>query len=178
MIRATERSLMRACRLEPSALVAGLHEGRIGALVARYGADVAAPDVFVRSAVPCPCTQPSPHEFVVFEWLLILFAGLLLGGAIPAAWLAGERGRPPLDWALVGFFLGPVALLMVGLAPIAPAGAWLQCSICLGTVKAGARRCQHCGSSFTQATAPESSEPGDGDEQSDEELGVEALADA
>lgn len=45
-----------------------------------------------------------------------------VGPALLAAWLAGERGREPLVWAIVGLLLGPMAVIAVGLAPV-PVGA-------------------------------------------------------
>jgi len=49
--------------------------------------------------------------FVLFLLLSILFFGL------PSAWLASQRGRSAIIWALVAaLLLGPVAILVVGLA--------------------------------------------------------------
>lgn len=62
--------------------------------------------------------------------------GLVIGlvvwacfGALPAAWLAGEKGRSALPWFLIGLLLGPIAIITVGFAPAVgppsgPGGRW------------------------------------------------------
>jgi len=47
--------------------------------------------------------------FVLAGWLLI-------GCAALCAWVADTRGRSPGGWFFIGFLLGPLALIAVGLA--------------------------------------------------------------
>ena len=39
-------------------------------------------------------------------------------GALPAGWLASERGRSYVKWFLIGLVIGPFAIITVGLAPV------------------------------------------------------------
>lgn len=78
----------------------------------------------------------------VLSWLVIF----LFAGGIPAAWLAHVRGREPIVWLLVGWLLGPLAVLLVGFAPLGTSGDWGQCLQCRSSVRRGARRCPYCGS--------------------------------
>ena len=54
-------------------------------------------------------------------WLLIALAIYLISGPLPAGWLAQERGRSYVKWFVIGFCIGPLAILTVGLAPIVKA---------------------------------------------------------
>jgi hypothetical protein len=80
---------------------------------------------------------------------LFLYLALWLGAfGMPAYWLAYERGRPAGTWFIVGLFLGPIALLMLGFAPARGAGRFDECPFCLEAVRLGAVRCSHCGSAM------------------------------
>jgi hypothetical protein len=58
-------------------------------------------------------------EFVRLGSLLALWAfGIWVGGAFVAAWVAWERGREPVAWFLLAFFLSPlVALIALSALP-------------------------------------------------------------
>lgn len=75
------------------------------------------------------------------EPLLVALVIWSVAFALPAAWLAGERGRSGLVWFLVGLLLGPVAILILGFAPILPEGRYRHCVECLETILEGATRC-------------------------------------
>ena len=48
--------------------------------------------------------------------------GMWVGGAAVTAWAAGEKGRAPLAWFAVAFFLSPlVALMALNAVPALPA---------------------------------------------------------
>ena len=72
--------------------------------------------------------------------LLVLF----VTGGLPTAWLATQRGRSALDWVFIGTLLGPLAVLLVGLAPIRPGGRYGQCTRCSEPIHLTATRCPHC----------------------------------
>jgi hypothetical protein len=58
-------------------------------------------------------------DFVRLGFLLTLFAfGAWVGGASVTAWVAWEKGREPVGWFVVAFFLSPlVALLALSALP-------------------------------------------------------------
>ena len=50
--------------------------------------------------------------------LTLLAFGLWIGGASVAAWVGWEKGRDPIAWFVVAFFLSPlVALIALGAVP-------------------------------------------------------------
>ena len=85
-----------------------------------------------------PDTEP-----LVFA-IAYLLAWLVAFG-LPAAWLARERGRDPANWLVAGLLLGPVALILVGLAPLGRSGRYAFCPACIETVWRLAPRCPYCG---------------------------------
>ena len=57
-------------------------------------------------------------DIVRLGLLLTLVAfGLWVGGAAVAAWVGREKGRDPLAWFMLAFFLSPVVAL-IALAPM------------------------------------------------------------
>jgi hypothetical protein len=58
-------------------------------------------------------------ELVRLGFLLTLWAfGIWVGGASVAAWVAWEKGRDPVAWFVMGFFLSPlVALIALSAVP-------------------------------------------------------------
>jgi hypothetical protein len=87
------------------------------------------------------------HQLAGFVGAVVLGAlvVLVLTGGLPAAWLATQRGRSALDWAFIGILLGPLAVLLVGLAPIQPAGRYGSCTRCSEVIRLTATRCRYCG---------------------------------
>ena len=75
--------------------------------------------------------------------LLWLIAALLFGG-LPAAWLAVTRGREPFLWLFIGLLLGPLAVFLVGFAPLGASGTYRRCLRCAEAIRAAATRCPHC----------------------------------
>ena len=50
--------------------------------------------------------------------LTLIVFGLWVGGAAVAAWVGGEKGRDPIAWFVLAFFLSPVvALIALGAVP-------------------------------------------------------------
>jgi hypothetical protein len=50
--------------------------------------------------------------------LTLLGFALWVGGAFVAAWVGGEKGRDPIAWFVLAFFLSPlVALIALGAVP-------------------------------------------------------------
>lgn len=58
-------------------------------------------------------------ELVRLGFLLTVWAfGIWVGGASVAAWVAWEKGREPVAWFVLAFFLSPlVALVALGAVP-------------------------------------------------------------
>ena len=58
-------------------------------------------------------------ELLRIGFLLVLWAfGIWVGGSAVAAWVAWERGREPVAWFVLAFFLSPlVALVALGAVP-------------------------------------------------------------
>jgi hypothetical protein len=77
-------------------------------------------------------------------FLLVWLGVMIVVGGLPAAWLASERGREPFIWLFVGVVLGPLAPLLVGLAPIAAGGRFGPCRRCAEPVRREATRWPHC----------------------------------
>ena len=73
----------------------------------------------------------------------ILFWAVLMG--LVGYLLGNTRGRGG-EGALFGILLGPLGWIIVLLLP----SSGNKCPECLGTVPAGARRCQHCGVVFSR----------------------------
>lgn len=77
-------------------------------------------------------------------WILLAVWALIFGTM--AAWLARERGRAFLPWFLVGGLVGPLALLLVGFAPMrADNASFRWCVECIEPIDIDAITCSHCG---------------------------------
>lgn len=50
---------------------------------------------------------------------------------------------------LIGLLLGPIAVLLVGLAPLGTRGIYRRCARCAEAVRFEAVRCPHCHSDAT-----------------------------
>ena len=68
-------------------------------------------------------------------------------------WLADERGREFVPWAVTGLIFGPLALLAVGLAPLGTTGLLKACVECQMGVPADATRCPYCRTNLIRAEA-------------------------
>lgn len=64
----------------------------------------------------------------------------VVGFGLAAAWLARLRDRLPQVWAIYGAILGPVALILLWIAPPG------RCAICRAPVRGWLTTCQWCGS--------------------------------
>jgi hypothetical protein len=78
---------------------------------------------------------------------LWIIAGLVLWG-LPAMWLADQKGRDPLAWVLLALFLGPIALLTVGMAPRGARGRYGRCPACRESIDLDAEVCAFCRTRF------------------------------
>ncbi|GAB4282133.1 MAG: hypothetical protein Kow0092_37230 [Deferrisomatales bacterium] len=65
--------------------------------------------------------------------------------AVVASVIAYSKGRNSLGWFLAGLFIGPFALVVAVLPPVARAGQFVHCPECAEVIRAGARRCRYCG---------------------------------
>jgi len=64
-----------------------------------------------------------------------------------AGWFAGRRDRHPVTWLALGAALGPIALLLLGLAPPG------HCPRCDTTVRGWPSECPVCGEPFSDRVA-------------------------
>ena len=85
--------------------------------------------------------------------LIVLLIGWISIGLL-AGWVATTRGRDGCSWFVAGVFLGPIALLAVGLAAPAAKPATdtpldgKVCPRCGESVKLAAEVCRFCGHEF------------------------------
>jgi len=78
------------------------------------------------------------------ELLLVAVAIWALIGGLPAAWIAGERGRSSVNGFLAGVFFGPIAVVAIGLAPVGTTGVYTECPECREGIRVEATCCPHC----------------------------------
>lgn len=71
-------------------------------------------------------------------WIITLIFGAV------ASSIAYSRGRNSMAWFAAGLFLGPFALVVAFLEPIAREGMFAPCPVCREIVRADARMCRHC----------------------------------
>jgi hypothetical protein len=67
----------------------------------------------------------------------------LVFGAV-ASLIAYGKGRNALGWFLAGTFIGPFALVVVFLPPIARQGMYTKCPACAEVIRAEATTCRFC----------------------------------
>lgn len=89
-------------------------------------------------------------ELAVLIWLAC--------GVISAV-LAANKGRNPLGWGLIGFFLGPLGLIAAAAMPDTKSNPQVQewvglqhgylkkCPMCAEAIKVDAKICRFCGAS-------------------------------
>ena len=74
-------------------------------------------------------------------------------------WLADERGREFVPWAVTGLIFGPLALLAVGFAPLGTSGLLKACVEFQMGVPADATRCPYCRTDLIRAEADDFTGP-------------------
>ncbi|MEF3696432.1 zinc ribbon domain-containing protein [Desulfolutivibrio sp.] len=80
------------------------------------------------------------------------FLVLWIGCGIAAAVVASNKGMNTAGWFVLGFFFGPIALIVALVLPKAGAGAGeKKCPYCAEYVKREAIICKHCGRNIAPA---------------------------
>lgn len=87
---------------------------------------------------------------------LMLFVGLWVVCGIASAVIASSKGRDLGVWAIAGFVLGPIGVLMaIGVAGVRPgevplsSGEVRKCPACAELVRREAIKCRFCGTELT-----------------------------
>jgi RNA polymerase subunit RPABC4/transcription elongation factor Spt4 len=80
-------------------------------------------------------------------WLVIAF---ICGGI--AGTIASTKGRSQFGWFFLAFLIGPFALLVAVLPPIANGRTTKKCPQCSEIIKYGAKVCKYCGSHLENST--------------------------
>jgi len=70
--------------------------------------------------------------------------------ALTAALIAHSKGRSAFGWFLSGFVIGPFALIVAALPPLAENGGYMNCPYCREVVRADVRVCCHCKSDIVR----------------------------
>ncbi len=87
--------------------------------------------------------------------MIIVILLVWLGSAAVCHAIAKSKGHDPLMWGLIGFFLGPLAILFIAIAQekegTVGAGETKRCPNCAETIRAEARICRYCNTEFDQA---------------------------
>ncbi len=80
--------------------------------------------------------------FTSLFWLWLVIELWFFG--FPAVWLANQKGRDPLIWAIAAVLFGPIALFVLGVAPRGARGRFAPCPACREAVDSDAEVCPFC----------------------------------
>lgn len=87
--------------------------------------------------------------------VIIIILLVWLGSAAVCYAIAKNKGHDPLMWGLIGFFLGPLAILFIAIAHekegAVAIGETKRCPNCAETIRAEARVCRYCNTEFDEA---------------------------
>jgi hypothetical protein len=63
---------------------------------------------------------------------------------IVASVIGHSKGRHSLGWFMAGMFLGPFALVVAALPPVARGGMFVKCPQCREVIREDASTCRYC----------------------------------
>jgi hypothetical protein len=72
----------------------------------------------------------------------VFIVALVFG--IVSSIIACSKGRNSLGWFLAGLLIGPFALVVAALPPVARDGQFKRCPACAEVIRAEATRCRYC----------------------------------
>jgi len=75
--------------------------------------------------------------------------------AITASVIAYSKGRNSLGWFLAGLLIGPFALVVAALSPVAREGQFSRCVACGEIIRAEASVCRYCGTAVERVPLDE-----------------------
>jgi len=76
---------------------------------------------------------------------MVVYLLMGLTFAITASIVAYSKGRNSLGWFVSGFLIGPFALVVVALPPVArEGGLFTNCTACGEVIRADASLCRYC----------------------------------
>lgn len=86
---------------------------------------------------------------------IIIFLVWLISAYVCSS-MARNKGHDPLTWGLIGFFVGPLAILFIAIAsereernePMNTSVGSKQCYRCAELIRAEANACRYCGAEF------------------------------
>lgn len=89
---------------------------------------------------------------------MYLYVAVAITFAITASVIAYSKGRNSLGWFLAGLLIGPFALVVAALGPVAREGIFARCGSCGEIVRAKATVCRFCNRPLG-ADVPDNAQP-------------------
>jgi len=79
-----------------------------------------------------------------YYWIAAFIFGVV------SSLIAFSKGRNSLGWFIAGIFIGPFALVVAALPPVAGNAKFSSCVACAEVIRTDATVCYHCGAAVDQ----------------------------